>query len=1105
MEYKQLSQEEHVLLRPEMYMGEMKLKKSNEIVFDGTKLTKKIISYSCGLLKIFDEVLTNATDNIKRHNLKNGQIEVNIDENEISIANNGPSIPIKLVKNSKNEEIYLPQMLFGEFRSSSNYEDDKKRNFNGCNGIGVKLTNIFSKHFTVIIVNGNKKYQQKYLNNMKIIEKPIIKDINHNENHQKDLVYIRFQPDYEKFGIKTLDEDNKFKLFTRVYNSVLFDAKIALNGKILPHLSFKDYCLHELNGLKFEIPNNFVLYESREYKLFYISSSKPYVKSFINSIETNENGDHVNNFFKQLDLKLQKEIKIKERKSKNYSILFIDYNSLNPKFTSQAKTKFTSNETMNFSNVITEIIKKTNIKELMGSKINLPKTVKNKNLYFDRLDDANFAGVKSSECTLFVCEGLSAASMVSSGFGVLNHDYYGIFSLTGKILNVSKATNEQIENNIVISQLIQTLGLNPNEPENYNNLRYEKIVCMKDADVDGSAIMGLLINLFSVMFPKLAKTFLYEFITPQVQVINDKNEKIEFYNQVEFEKWKEKNKIKSIKFIKGLASNSSEDTLRYFKNFNDYLIPLHFDERSNFYLKMAYGEKTQDIENRKIWVKTCNDKIFLPRIKNTPIKISDFIMKDLILYSYDSCVRAIPNIYDGLKPTQRKILYTLLELNNDAYKLRKVFELAAKTAEKTQYHHGDSSLNSTIMKMMQTYCGSNNLPLLGHDGFIGSRFKLGQDGGAPRYVYVKLNEISRLIFPKIDDNLLTENYEDGIKVEPKYYIPIIPMVLINGACGIGTGFSTSIPLFNPIEIIDYMISNVENRFKTPMTFNLFYPNFKGSFEKNKKGYKSKGCFDLIDPSKYKNIFFKSKKIYDKEIELSYDYVYLLITEIPISNKPFYDSITKLKNIICENIKKKEKKITLDYLIDLKNNSITGNDSQKEKIELYLKFENNGIMDFKTIIESLKEVIKMEETVSLDNMYLFDSNSQINKYETINEIFSVYASKRFELYQLRKEKIINENQNELISLENKSRFIQKIINNELNVKENYCELRKKMETFNFIDIKQLLNIPIKSLTRDEQQKLEKEIVEKHNELEKIKNKKIEIMWKEELINLKKYLE
>jgi DNA gyrase/topoisomerase IV subunit A len=153
----------------------------------------------------------------------------------------------------------------------------------------------------------------------------------------------------------------------------------------------------------------------------------------------------------------------------------------------------------------------------------------------------------------------------------------------------------------------------------------------------------------------------------------------------------------------------------------------------------------------------------------------------------------------------------------------------------------------------------------------------------------------------------------------------------------------------------------------------------------------------------------------------------------------------------------------------------------------------------------KDIIKIEETVSLDNMYLFNSNLQINKYETVNEIFSTYASKRFELYKLRKEKMVKQKEMELILLQNKLRFIQKIVNKELDIKENCSELRKKMENMNFTNIEQLLNTPIRSLTKDEQNKLEKTVEDKTNELEMVKNKKIEIMWKEELINLKKYLQ
>ena len=1122
VEIKQLSQRDHILTRPDMYIGEKNIKESREVIFNGEKLIDQKLSYSTGILKMFDEALTNATDNIERHSYDRTKatkkIKVSVTENYISVYNDGYSIPIEQKRNLNGELIYLPQMVFAELNTSSNYDDTQERKRNGCNGVGIKLVNIFSTKFCIEIVNNKQKYTQVYKNNMSIIEQPIIKTVN-----SKDYVYIKFWLDTKKFNFDNINEDTKLMIYKRTFDTSLFNVEVSINNINIPKLSFKEFCYQHLLAKKINIDKNDIIEEDfNGVRICYIPYSKSYIKSYVNHIETFDHGKHVDNFFKQLDKLMKDKYKITDKTSKNNSILFIDQTVDRPTFSSQSKSKLTSNITTRYSKLCMNILENSDLINYIKSKTlsKLNRKNKIKKPYFERLEDANMAGSKNSQkCTLFVCEGLSAASMVSSGFGVLGHDYFGIFSLTGKILNVEKASEEKIDKNIVLSQLTQTLGLEYGKKYNsLDGLRYGKIVCMKDADTDGSAIMGLLLNYIYTQFPSLLRlddiNFFNEFITPQIQVTTKQNIKEEFYNHNEFSKWYElnQNNIKKIKYLKGLASNNSEDTLRYFKDFEKYLIPIQVDESSDYYMKMAYGGTKREINLRKQWVQTCTEDTYLPRVHKEPINISPFIMKDLVLYSHESCTRSIPNIYDGLKPTQRKVLFTLFSLpEKDAAKSRKVFELTAKTAEKAKYHHGDSSLNGTIMGMMQTWCGSNNIPLLGHEGFIGSRFGLGQDGGAPRYVYANLNRITRYIFPKIDDELLEYIVEDGVEVEPKHYVPIIPMVLINGTKGIGTGYSSYIPLHNQFEIIDILeetlkqslnnsedVIDIYNNIIQEKDINLYYPEFKGSFDNHELGYTSNGVFEWIVPEN-KRGFFKCDLIGNNENNpFDYNPCFLKITEIPICDIGFTHILNTLKN----KLNTKEK---IQYLIDFKNDSVTGNDSQKEKIELYLKFNNNGLTSEEEFLKDIRP-LKQSETVSINNMYLFDEHIQIHKYETAYEIFRKFIEMRYNLYIKRKNMIISKEKKNYQIISARAKFIKLVIDGDLKMnKLSLKELDDKLIELKFSKIDNnfnyLINLPMKWMTKEKYEELLKEKEEKHQYINKLTKTQIEEFWLEDLKLLK----
>jgi DNA topoisomerase-2 len=410
------------------------------------------------------------------------------------------------------------------------------------------------------------------------------------------------------------------------------------------------------------------------------------------------------------------------------------------------------------------------------------------------LTDANKAGTKNSqECVLILTEGLSASGLARAGIASISgHDRYGVFPLRGKVLNVRDATHDQIAKNAEITQLKQILGLQHKKVyESTKELRYGHIMIMTDQDHDGSHIKGLLINFFEAQFPSLLKLpdFLIEFITPIVKVfkgdIKKPKKQISFFTMPEYEYWKENNTESGWKhkYYKGLGTSGDEDAKVYFADLDKhmkYFEPM--EDEGKRLVELAFSKSKAD--ERKEWLRTYQPGTYLDHTMDM-ISYPDFINKELILFSIADCARSIPSVVDGLKPGQRKILFGAFKRNlkNEI----KVVQLAGYVSEHTGYHHGEVSLQSTITAMAQTFAGSNNVNLLDPSGNFGSRLQGGKDAASARYIYTSLSHFARKVLPPHDDRLLTYNDEDGQKIEPCWYVPVLPMILINGAEGIGTG------------------------------------------------------------------------------------------------------------------------------------------------------------------------------------------------------------------------------------------------------------------------------------------------------------------------------
>lgn len=1111
--YQKLSQLEHILKRPDTYIGSVEFTLQQMWVYNSDSNVMKYsqVSIVPGLYKIFDEILVNAADNkIRDPNMDTIKVDFNCKEGVISIYNNGRGIPIEI---HDKEKIWIPELIFGHLLTSSNYDDEQKKVTGGRNGYGAKLCNIFSIEFIVETADKvtKKTYKQIFSNNMTKKSDPIIKENKKGEEYTR----ITFKPDLERFGMKEIDSDLESVFKRRVYDlaACVKNVKVFLNGERIKVRSFKQYIEMYINSndsddnMKPPIIHDIV--NDRWEVAFTVSDGQFNQVSFVNSIATTRGGTHVNYIIDQIVSKLMEVVK---KKNKNVSIkpfqikshiwIFINCLIENPTFDSQTKETLTLKQSAFGSKCVLsdEFIKKILKTSVMESILDIAqkradqlmkKTDGSKKIRITglpKLEDANKAGTKEGhKCTLILTEGDSAKSLAMSGIGVVGRDYFGVYPLRGKLLNVREASHEQISKNVEINAIKQIMGLQHKKVYTSTfDLRYGHLMIMTDQDHDGSHIKGLIINYLESSFPSLLEIpgFLIEFITPIVKATKGTQEKT-FFTIPEYEYWKESTdnaKGWKIKYYKGLGTSYGNDVKKYFSDLDTHLKEFHsIQEGDKELIDMAFSKKKAD--ERKEWLRHFKPGTYMDHTLDK-IPISDFINKELILFSMADNIRSIPSVVDGLKPGQRKVIFGCFKrkLKNEI----KVAQLSGYISEHTAYHHGEQSLTQTIIGLAQSFVGSNNINLMKPNGQFGTRLQGGKDAASPRYIFTELSPLTRKIFVESDDALLDYLNDDGQSIEPVWYVPIIPLILVNGSEGIGTGWSSYIPNFNPIDLVNNirrMMNGQELQVMHP-----WYRGFNGVIEKQGDKYKISGCIRQID---------------DTTVE---------ITELPVR---FWTQDMK------------------EFL----ESSIVGSDKVQPFIKDYSEYHTDTVVHFvvkltekgmaESLSQGLEEKFKLVKIQNMTNMVAFDASGRIKKYESVEEILSEFYSIRLQFYQKRKEYLVNELEKQYNKISNQLRFVQMVINKEqdfLNRKRKDLLEDLKLKGFmQFPKSKQisidnasetiadeienddenvsgydyLLSMPLWSLTAEKVEKLLKDKLDKENELDSLLKLTAKDLWNKDL--------
>lgn len=428
--------------------------------------------------------------------------------------------------------------------------------------------------------------------------------------------------------------------------------------------------------------------------------------------------------------------------------------------------------------------------------------------------------------------------------------------------------------------------------------------------------------------------------------------------------------------------------------------------------------------------------------------------------SYDA-YRKLANVVDGLKVSARKILYTCIE-DNKQDKLKRVEALSNRAAEFTDYHHGSNSLVGVAVGMAQRFTGSNNIPLLKADGQFGTRII--PEAAAARYIFTCKESYINKLFNIEDTPILCEQWAEDIKIEPKFYVPVLPMILVNGSVGLAVGFAQNILPRNPADIIKYINRKLSGQNST----NQLLPYWKGF--KGKIIQREPGVFDI-----YGHVRLENKTI--------------IIDELPIGMgyKKYISILDKLVE---------DKKIS-KYVDKCDTKSDTMLFEVKVPLDMYHELLSNPL----EIINLLK--LKISET---ENYTCIDRNGKVRVYKSVFEIIDDYIDVRLEYYKKRKQYIVDIKTKELKLLVSKCLFIKNVINGNIELKNKaYENIIKQIEPFNNIitvddSYDYLLKMPISSITKEKYNELNDKIKIRKTELDTYKQQTIEELWKIDINSL-----
>jgi DNA topoisomerase-2 len=1180
--YRNKDLREHVYTSPDTYAGSIDPEEDEQWVMDeeGGRMVMRKLTVREAFYKIFDEVLVNALDQQTRLQAaepsfkKVSKIQITLDREHgrIVVENDGEGIDVVM---HKEYGIYVPQLLFAKFLTSVNYDEGERRIVGGKNGYGAKITNVLSKEFTVETVDRHRKlkFTQTCRDNMRIIGEPVV------EAYSKvPFTRVSYVPDYARFKMEMANSDEWLLLTRRAYDAAACTdsgVQIWLNGRRLPTKTFEDY-MNCYIGPRSETRRVFQIVNERWQVGVCLSPDGEFHQvSFVNGIFTDRGGRHVDHIVDQLTRRLVEHFNTKSKRNKELQLkpafikknLFVFVRSTieNPNFDTQTKRKLTTlvknfGSRADLSDEFIEQVAKLGILERAKSlaefkeRESLSKEIsagsRARKVYHPKLVDAAQAGGRHAKrCTIVFTEGDSAATFMASGLKGIpeeDHQYWGYFPLRGKLLNVRQATVKQLANNEELKMIARIVGLREGEDYSsqraFDGLRYGRVMILADADDDGHHIKGLVMNFIVHNWPSLARRdgFLCDMSTPinKALRLNTKGAVIrsqEFYSQEEFRRWQETDDTKgwTMRYYKGLGTYDPKEAREFCANMRLTLFywspaPVMYlqaeREASAHMFELAFAKKYENA--RKDWLNTGAPEPLALTERINRLSYDQFIDRRMKLFSMADNIRSIPSLMDGMKPAQRKVLAACFK--RDLRTSIKVAQLGGYVSEHMDYHHGEAALFETIVGMARNYVGVNNINLLVPEGQFGTRrgggpkMKKGDDSAQARYIFTRMAYITGLLFNREDRPLLNYRTSDGQQVEPDYFLPVIPMVLVNGALGIGTGYSTTIPCYNPLDLT----RNVRQVLAGEPQGELmpWYRGYNGriiSLGANR--YLTVGDYVRTGPD---TIRIRELPVGAKNCKSFTAYMAFLNTLLD-------EETAKLHGIVpaVKKAKKDDEAAAADDSDD--EGSAVFHEAVVQDYAKIKETDTDCIIDvtFKpgvlerelaeNVDHAFEKRLGLAYQFATTNMHLYDSEGRIQKYGSAEEIIESYCRVRLPAYAKRRDLLIERYTIDLAKCSAKYRFVVDIMDERIDIRR-----RSKLEVASILagaeppyprfsgeksesdeeevegaagaeGYEYLLRMPIHSFTRETLERLKAQMDRTQELLDAITAKSEKDLWLEEL--------
>ncbi|RLM69324.1 DNA topoisomerase 2-like isoform X2 [Panicum miliaceum] len=978
------------------------------LVFDGAKLKWSKVSYTPALVGIVEDfilkaVLAEGVDTLK--------IEFSTDDGYLTVGHNGRCMDFEV--NGEMEGKSMPQLIFGGSNGNTNMADweEKFKSYrvNPAEPSLEQIIHMLSGELEIELKDAAKRAVYKQVLRSKTHQdmKPEIGS--YDGSHNWSRVRFKF------FGTSTEGFEKLLKTRLVEINATIANkVTIEYNDQTLDVKNFSqlvDVYPSMILEKRPDANKRFCIKVGDQIELGITRSNGAFTQyCFINGRRTKGDATNINLVVKRiLKHARKKDRNVNEDELKSNMTLFMS--CLDAPSDAEFNTRL-SGLPDDFLNKCVD-----NISNIAWKKCEKMKA----------LDDAIEAGGKNSmKCTLILAEGDSAKSFVMSGMGVLGREHYGVLSLMGKVENVR---DSDVKHSVspIIRNIMNALGLDFEACyKTAYKLRYGHVMFMMDQDADGIHTKGLLLNSFDKYWPSLLKIdrFLSDFTTPLVKEAakNGGAEEI-FYTMESFNRSDVKRDMDSwnITHIKGLGTLMAEEAKDYFANIYDHRRYFKWSgEIDSSALEICFAK--YKLNARKIWILRTRSlqlqsetEIVAVDPTEKFIKYHRFLDKEFSRFVIEDLLRSVPSMMDGLKTTQRKVLFAAMEdlkekkrISDPSLLLHIRLMIAGDVVCKTVYRHGRSSMKGTIIGMAQTFVGSNNVNLLKPRGQFGSRYEGGKDHSTAYYLFVELNDITKFIFRDDDKYLLEYLEEDGKLVQPKWYLPVVPMSLVNGTTGIASGWASNIPNYHMNDVINALFKLLRGptiaEDSNSISLKPGYRGFKGRVEKSTDNEHGINC----------TIYGCVTEISDTVIE---------INEIPpgrtiVEYKSFLQSL--LPDASNRSESSKMKYPTIECFQELHEDA--------NNLRFRVSLDKGNMMFAKN--RGLLEVFNLVSRMSVETLNLLDEMQKLRQFLNAEETLTAFYDMRLPYYAARKAKLLERMSNDMTRIDNTIMYLEALDKGEI---------------------------------------------------------------------------